>query len=822
MNSKQKKRNAFLVVIGAFIAIAMVAGIGLSTGTADSDQVRVTTITSKVSADLRAVLGKSSVGTVGVLITTATHDYESIIAAVEAIGGTVNHKFKYATGLAAELPRDAIEIVGKLPGVERVSRDVIRTLAAGDETSLPGATSLGSTTVEDVNDLDQAIRGGHAFHVTSDKYGSVVGLDSAQVAVLAAQIGPDTYANPNTLNATPVWATGNLGQDSLVVVIDTGIYEDHFMVAGSVVGCEDMSTDVGDADFEGGCLASNHWHGSHVASTVAGHGAILVHASDPLARAIGRYAAPPAQASSIGFPGAKIVPLLGIAPEAELYAIKVFPHTGAGAPNSTIIAAIERAIDLKLIDGFDVDVINMSLGGGALFEGYDLESMAVDAATDAGIAVVDSAGNEGPSSLTVGTPGAANSSITVGAVAVPVNMRVFWDLNFGKPGIGHQLFVSDDPQMAYFSSRGPTGDGRIKPTVSANGVFVLAAFPSTADPQGIAFSSGTSMSSPGTAGVVALLNTAGESLGASPFDYKQALLAGADQLPGFTPNDQGVGFVNAAVSHAALMADAALGESHPAISPVFSNDRAMPKGIDLGIVGSGGTVINVSGLEPGHSQHYYFETTDDTSKITVDVTGFGTRRDPYGLNSAELYLHGGPPSEFSYYFNSLNVFGDATMTVEDLSTSVAGSVSGLALEDLLIQTGPNTFVVENDWTSSGPISLDVAITVEDTPRPPADFAGTLANHTAIGFFPIGSGPMALELDWERDWTKFPASDMDLIVAWFDTTVGDLHFEVGAATLNAPEGVVLDGPDVGAVFIQISAFETNGLNEDWEVFVTPLP
>ena len=81
--------------------------------------------------------------------------------------------------------------------------------------------------------------------------------------------------------------------------------------------------------------------------------------------------------------------------------------------------------------------------------------------------------------------------------------------------------------------------------------------------------------------------------------------------------------------------------------------------------------------------------------------------------------------------------------------------------------------------------------------------------------------MALELDWGRDWTKYPASDMDLIVAWFDTD-GGLHFEFGAATLNAPEGVVLDGPDVDAVLFLVSAFETNGLMEDWEVFVTPLP
>ena len=40
--------------------------------------------------------------------------------------------------------------------------------------------------------------------------------------------------------------------------------------------------------------------------------------------------------------------LVGIAPEATIYAIKVFPHGGGGAASSTIAAAVDHAITKKL------------------------------------------------------------------------------------------------------------------------------------------------------------------------------------------------------------------------------------------------------------------------------------------------------------------------------------------------------------------------------------------------------------------------------------------------------------------------------------------
>ncbi|HEX6507889.1 MAG TPA: S8 family serine peptidase, partial [Chloroflexota bacterium] len=99
----------------------------------------------------------------------------------------------------------------------------------------------------------------------------------------------------------------------------------------------------------------------------------------------------------------------GIAPGAYLMNYNVFP---AGAPqtdDSSIVAALEAA----MLDG--ADVANLSLGGTASDPTLDLESQEVDLATKAGLSVVVSAGNAGPTPQTIGAPAVAPSAIAVGA-----------------------------------------------------------------------------------------------------------------------------------------------------------------------------------------------------------------------------------------------------------------------------------------------------------------------------------------------------------------------------------------------------------------------
>lgn len=95
-------------------------------------------------------------------------------------------------------------------------------------------------------------------------------------------------------------------------------------------------------------------------------------------------------------------------------------------------------------------------------------------------------GNSGPGSGSVGTPANAKNAVSVGAT---------------ENG-------SSAENVAYFSSNGPTSDGRIKPTVTAPGVFIVSA-----DSDGVKNSfnsdtvaySGTSMATPTVAGAAALV-----------------------------------------------------------------------------------------------------------------------------------------------------------------------------------------------------------------------------------------------------------------------------------------------------------------------------
>jgi serine protease AprX len=115
--------------------------------------------------------------------------------------------------------------------------------------------------------------------------------------------------------------------------------------------------------------------------------------------------------------------------------------------------------------------------------------LAINRAVDNGIVAVVAAGNSGPRRYTIGSPGAAEKAITVGAMA-----------DVGEKGFS----------LADFSSRGPTADGRTKPDIAAPGVNIMAARANTTSSY-ISYN-GTSMATPFTAGTVALMLDANPNL----------------------------------------------------------------------------------------------------------------------------------------------------------------------------------------------------------------------------------------------------------------------------------------------------------------------
>jgi len=717
------------------------------------------------------------------LIKTTTKNYDELISAIYNMGGIVTHTFKYATGIAAKIPAKNILELAKNELIQKISYDVERALASNPNL--------------DVNIFDamkeQAIQ-------LEEKY-QTISITPETLKDLKT-LNPNNYWNPTAMGATPLWDDGYRGQGSLVVIIDTGIYTDHFMFWGTdIVGGVDLSFEADDPVYGGWDNPYNHFHGSHVAGILASTSGIIVPANDPLALAIERYTGQPLPSYDSE---SKVIWLLGMAPAASLYIIKIFDHTGAGVPESKVIEAIEYAIDLKLTGKYDVDIISMSLGGPTLYDGRDLEDQTVDFATKIGITVVAAAGNEGPASMTVGSPGTANTAITVAAAAHPVNTRVFWDLYHEIPGIGYYLYTSDMPQIYAFSSRGPTSDGRLKPTISATGMFVLSAYP----PQDIAFASGTSMATPAASGAVALLNSYAENrFGedvASPEDYRQAITKGAVWLDGYSEWDQGAGYLNVYNALEALKADESIGDR----SPKLPRRAHLAHIANIPIYGAGKYKTYIKDLPPGHKVEFIFYVSHWTSEIKLELKNvYLGDENPLGLNSFEVYIQSAKRSTYAYYVDSANVWGDATFKITDYETTWSGAVTGVYTDPRTrlapIEPGYVKIVIENDWTSFDEVSAEIVITVKAEKMPCPDYVqfGFIREGKSTDWIPIevpeGTKRAEILLIWLHGWNMYPTSDLDLYVEWDEGVVLD------GATWNSPERVILENPTT--ISVQVSGF-----------------
>lgn len=126
-----------------------------------------------------------------------------------------------------------------------------------------------------------------------------------------------------------------------------------------------------------------------------------------------------------------------------------------GGRQSDVIAGIQWVVQKK--DVYGVDIINLSLREVASESWItDPLSQAAQAAWDNGIKVVAAAGNDGPSVVTIRTPGINPNIITVGA------------------SDDRGTTNSADDIVATFSSRGPTIDGFAKPDILAPGVDIIS------------------------------------------------------------------------------------------------------------------------------------------------------------------------------------------------------------------------------------------------------------------------------------------------------------------------------------------------------------
>ena len=114
-------------------------------------------------------------------------------------------------------------------------------------------------------------------------------------------------------------------------------------------------------------------------------------------------------------------------------------------------------------------------------------------------------GNTGDlGSETVGSPATAKNVISVGSTfntkqSWLETKEEYWVEEGGCPG--PTVDGLDNHHLAYFSSRGPTDDGRQKPDILAPGSPIVSA--RAGSPDGYMVRHGTSMSAPLVAGIVA-------------------------------------------------------------------------------------------------------------------------------------------------------------------------------------------------------------------------------------------------------------------------------------------------------------------------------
>ncbi|MEM2390303.1 MAG: S8 family serine peptidase, partial [Ignisphaera sp.] len=233
----------------------------------------------------------------------------------------------------------------------------------------------------------------------------------------------------------------------------------------------------------------------------------------------------------------------GVAPKADLIEAKVLNKYGFGF-DSWIINGIEWAV----MHG--ADIISMSLGSSPT-DGTDPLSQAVNWAYEQGVLVVVAAGNYGEY-FSISAPGAADRALTIGA-------------------------VDDNDNLAWFSSRGPTLDSRVKPEMVAPGVDICSSVPGYLFGTPYDCWSGTSMSTPHVAGASALAKQFFRkyySFEAPPSILKNWLITFATNDLGHDVYSQGAGRLNLKKAFYRELVDHGGAWIHPAVI----NFGSIPKG----------------------------------------------------------------------------------------------------------------------------------------------------------------------------------------------------------------------------------------------------
>ena len=229
------------------------------------------------------------------------------------------------------------------------------------------------------------------------------------------------------------------------------------------------------------------------------------------------------------------VEMQGVCPDIDLYDLRVVAPESVENTEFAVIAALEYVQFVNAREGNTgplIHGVNISMSIPHKVRTYGCGATPVCVACDhlvgAGVIVVAAAGNRGWNEMEMGFGNFVSSSITD-----PGNAREVITVGSTHAARPHVYGVS------YFSSRGPTGDGRIKPDLVAPGEKIRATFRGDSDGE----LDGTSQAAPFVSGAAAMLISRHRELIGNPRRVKQILLDSATDL-GRERYFQGYGLVD--------------------------------------------------------------------------------------------------------------------------------------------------------------------------------------------------------------------------------------------------------------------------------------
>ena len=326
-----------------------------------------------------------------------------------------------------------------------------------------------------------------------------------------------------------------LGEGIVWAVIDSGVdrTHPHFLEAKAIGENEaTLSRDfVNDPEMP---FLDDYGHGSHVAGIIAGtytpaEGKRKVVAVESLIEGTEN-----AQVSLQELPPS----IGGMAPKAKLVSLKVLGPDGAGK-TSAVMRAIQH-----------IQVTNqygrrLRIHGANLSVGYDFNPrwfgcgksplcVEVDRLVKSGVVVVVAAGNSGFTALSLNNAGTNELGYRGLSISDPGNAELAITVGSTHRDMPHTYGVS------FFSSRGPTGDGRLKPDLVAPGERIVSCAAGTflkraqgSQPgQEILYleQSGTSMAAPHVSGAIAAFLSVRREFIGEPEKVKQLFLDSAMDL----------------------------------------------------------------------------------------------------------------------------------------------------------------------------------------------------------------------------------------------------------------------------------------------------